>query len=265
MACIKWSQPILTSFGWYAILTGSLSQRSLSGNPRIDPFFSPLLNHTFWKPWPAAHLSCIGWVQVSGALAFCACSTPFEFISFWPSHYFCCLCVYLILLYMPASVYLLWREGCVGYCVHILFLLPLLGLGVAWTKAFILLSSPSFPFLWPWAFWPLILPYHFMLPTITLSLFLFLITSWAYGLTLLLCQPTSSSIFYLGLPWLTFHIFTSFGLCWPTFLLCQPISLLHIGLPWPIYFFFTSFYSHGFKKSFLKNSFTLKPDIIWNY
>ena len=134
MACIKWSQPILTSFGWYAIPTGYLSQRSLSGNPRIDPFFSPPLNHTFWKPWPAAHLSCIGWVQVSGALAFCACSTPFEFISFWPSHYFCCLCVYLILLYVPASVYLLRCEGCVGYCVHILFLLPLLGLGVAWTK-----------------------------------------------------------------------------------------------------------------------------------
>ena len=94
MACIKWSQPILTSFGWYAIPTGYLSQWSLSENPRIDPFFSPPLNHTFWKPWPAAHLSCIGWVQVSGALAFCACSTPFEFISFWPSHYFCCLCVF---------------------------------------------------------------------------------------------------------------------------------------------------------------------------
>ena len=39
--------------------------------------------------------------------------------------------------------------------------------------------------------------------------------------------------------WPTFHIFTSFGLYWPTFLLCQPISL--IGLPCPIYFFCTTF------------------------
>ena len=66
--------------------------------------------------------------------------------------------------------------------------------------------------LWPWAFWPLILPYHFIMPAITLPLLLFLITPWACGLMFLPWQPISSSIFCLGLPWLTFHIFTSFGL-----------------------------------------------------
>ena len=52
-------------------------------------------------------------------------------------------------------------------------------------------------------------------------------TLWTCGLIFLLCQPTSSSIFCSRLPWPTFHIFTSFRLCWPTFLLCQPNSLLH--------------------------------------
>ena len=34
---------------------------------------------------------------------------------------------------------------------------------------------------------------------------------------------------FFGLPWPNCHIFTSFGLCWPTFLLCQPISLHSSG------------------------------------
>ena len=94
------------------------------------------------------------------------------------------------------------------------------------------------------------------------------ITLWTCGLIFLLCQPTSSSIFCSRLPWPTFHIFTSFRLCWPTFLLCQPNSLLHfpsfpvpftsslpliismglllhsLGFLGPIYSFFTYFYSY---------------------
>ena len=64
MACIKCSQPILTSFGWNAIPTGHFPQRSLSRNPRIDLSFSPPPNHILWIPWTVAHLLCIGWVQV---------------------------------------------------------------------------------------------------------------------------------------------------------------------------------------------------------
>ena len=87
------SGPSPYSFGWDAILTGDFPQRSLSGNPRIDPIFSPPPNHTLRIPWPMAHFSCIGWVQVGGALTLCACSTPSEFVSLWPSHHFCCPCI----------------------------------------------------------------------------------------------------------------------------------------------------------------------------
>ena len=222
MACIKWIQPILTSFGWYAILIGYFSQRSLSENPRIDPFFSPLLNHTFWKPWAVVHLPCIGWVQVSGALALCAFATPFEFISFWPSHHFCSLRVCLILLYVLVGVYLLWRERFVGFWAHVLCLLSLLGLGVAWAKALIFLLRKCFPFLRSWASRLLILPYHFIVPVITLHFLLLRNTLWTCGLMFLSCQPTSSSIFCLGLLRPTFHIFTSFRLCWPTFCCANP-------------------------------------------
>ena len=41
MACIKWFQLILTSFGWDAILAGHFSQRSLSRNSKIDSLFLP--------------------------------------------------------------------------------------------------------------------------------------------------------------------------------------------------------------------------------
>ena len=62
---------------------------------------------------------------------------------------------------------------------------------------------------------------------------------------LLPCQPTSSSIFCSRLPRPTFYIFTSFGLCWPAFLLCQPITSF-LGLSQPVYFIFTSFTAMSF-------------------
>ena len=167
---------------------------------------------------------------------------------------------------MLVGVYLLWSEGCAGFWAHILCLLPLLRLGITWAKPLISLSSLCFPFLWPWAFWLLILQYHFIVPAIVLSLLSFLVTPWACKLMFLPCQRTSSSIFYSGFPWLTFYIFTPIGLCWSTFLLYQPISLLHssgflgpftsslpllvnglfarfFGLPQPNYHIFTSYYS----------------------
>ena len=170
MACIKWSQPILNSFRRDAIPARHLSQRSLSENLRIDPFFSPLPNHTLWKSWPVAHLSCIGWVQTGGALTFCACSTPSKFVSFWPSHPFYSLCVCLILLYVLVGVYLLWREGCVGFWAHVLCLLLLLGMllvqkpsSSCWAHAFLFYDQG--------AFWLLILPYYFIVSAIALPFF----------------------------------------------------------------------------------------------
>ena len=101
-----------------------------------------------------------------------------------------------------------------------------------------------FSFLCLWPSWLWILSYHFIMSTIVLPFLFISCYPWAYGLMLLLCQPTSLSIFCSRLPWPISHIFTSFELYWPTFLLCQPISFL--GLLQPIYFFFTSFTLMGF-------------------
>ena len=83
--------------------------------------------------------------------------------------------------------------------------------------------SCVYPLLRLWAYWLLILSYHFIMSAITLPSFLLRVTPWTCSLVFLLCQPTSSSISCSGLPRPIFHIFTSFGLYWPTFLLCQPI------------------------------------------
>ena len=112
-----------------------------------------------------------------------------------------------------------------GFWAYVSCLLSLLGLGVAWARALIFLLSPYFSSLRLWASKLSILPYHFIVLAITLLR----VTLWTCGVTFLLCQLTSLSIFYLRLPRSTFHIFTSFGLCWPTFLLCQPISLFHFS------------------------------------
>ena len=65
----------------------------------------------------------------------------------------------------------------------------------------------------------------------------------ALGLMFLPCQPTTLSIFCLGLLRPNFHIFTSFGLCWLKFLLCQPFhyfipqaSSIHLL---PLYLFYS--------------------------
>ena len=135
-----------------------------------------------------------------------------SFVSFWLSHHFCCLRVCLILLYILVGVHLLWREGCVGFWAYVPYLSSFLWTGCCLGKGLHLPIEPCFSFLCSWASWQLILPYHFIMPAITLPLLLFLITPWACGLMFLPWQPISSSIFCLGLPWLTFHIFTSFGL-----------------------------------------------------
>ena len=262
MACIKWSQPILTFFRWDIIPAGHFSQRSLSRNPKIDPIFSSPPNHTLWKPWPVAHLPFIGCVQVGGALTLCTCSTPSKFVSFWPSHHFYYLCIWLILLYVLVDIYLLWREGCVGFWAHIFFLSSLLGLGIAWAKAFIFLLSPCFSSPEPWAFWPLILLYHFIVSAITLPLSLFLITRWTCKLMFLPCQLISSSIFCSRLSWPTFHIFTSFGLVGQHSYHASPF---YYFIPWissAHLFLLYLFYSYGLFAKFFGPFTTSLPLII---
>ena len=167
-----------------------------------------------------AHLPCIGWVQVGGALALCECSTSSElcfFLAFTPFVLLPCLFDSAICANWCLS-FVAWRmcELLGSYSqAFILF-----WIGHCLSKSFIFLLSPCFHFLWQWAFWLLIPPYHFIVLTIALPFFLILVTPWTCTLMFLSCQPISSSIFCSGLPRPTFHIFTSFGLCWPTSLLC---------------------------------------------
>ena len=61
------------------------SKRSHGRKPNIDPFSPHHQTTSFESPWPWAHLLCIGWVQVGGALALlcslcyllCFSPTPF--------------------------------------------------------------------------------------------------------------------------------------------------------------------------------------------
>ena len=159
-------------------------------------------------------------------------------ISFWPLHHFYCLRVCLILLYVLVDVYLLWREGCVGFWTYVPCLSSLPQTGRCLDEGPHLPTEPIFfSFLCLWASLLWILPHLFIMPAIALSLFFISCFPWAYRLMLLPCQPT-------------FHIFTSFGPYWPTFLLCWPI--LFFGFSRPIYFFFFYlFYSYGlFASSF---------------
>ena len=75
--------PPLTSFWRNVIPAMHFPKRGLSRNPKIDPFFSPLPNHTLSIPWPWAHLSCIGWVQVGGVpVLVCVFHYPLHLSSF---------------------------------------------------------------------------------------------------------------------------------------------------------------------------------------
>ena len=94
-----------------------------------------------------AHLPCIGWVQIGGALALCTCSTSSKFVSFWPSHHFCFLHICLIMLYVLVGVYLLWCEGCVGFWAHVPCLSSLLWTGRCLGKGPYRLAEPMFFFL----------------------------------------------------------------------------------------------------------------------
>ena len=212
--------------------------KKLNWEPQNRPFFLPTTKSYPLKALTHAHLPCIGWVQVGGAMVLCASFTPFEFVSFWPSHHFCCFNVCLILLYMLVDVYLLWHEGCVEFWAYIFCLLPFFGLVITWAKAFISLLSLCFSFSMTMSL--LAIDPAMSLHRACYSFTSLFISCYPMGLCTdaSSCQSTSSSVFCSRLPWLTFHIFTSFGLCWPTFLLCQPISLPHsLGFLGPFTFF----------------------------
>ena len=71
---------------------GIFPKRNLVKNLKIGPIFSPPLNHTLWIPWPRAHLSYIGKVQVGGALARVSSTILCVCLLLLPCH-FCPSCI----------------------------------------------------------------------------------------------------------------------------------------------------------------------------
>ena len=223
-------------------------QRSLSRNPKIDSFFLPTtrlhpLNTLTCGPppmyWPGTSIWSLGPLCMLHFVWICF------FLVFTPFLLFLCLFDFVVRSSWCLSL-VAWRmRGLLGS--YSLPFIPSLDWALLGQRP----SSYSRAHLCQWAFWLLVLPYHFIMPVIALPSLLLCVTSWTCGLMFLLCQPISLSILYFGLLRPTFHIFTSFGLCWPTFLLCQPISLFHpsdfLGSLLPLYLF----YSHGlFTRSF---------------
>ena len=156
-----------------------------------------------------AHLLCIGWVQVGGAWAFCVCSISIwirSFLAFMPFLLPPCLFDSIIcfgpfggcLTLVAGRTY-----GLLGSCPLPFHSFP------GWA---LLGWRPSPSYLAHVLFFPVSVGLLAGDPTRPLCCFCYIITSLsfifyypcAYGLILLPCQST-------------FHIFTSFGFCWPTF------------------------------------------------
>ena len=115
-------------------------QRSLSGNPRIDPPFlftvkpHPLNTLTYGLPpmyWLGTSRWCLGPLCMLHFVCVCF------FLAFRP---FLLLLRCLILLYVLVCVYPLWREGCVGFWTHVFFLLSFPRLDIDQAKAFSFIS-----------------------------------------------------------------------------------------------------------------------------
>ena len=78
------------------------------------------------------------------------------------------------------------------FAFHLFF-----GLGTTWAKVFIFLPSPCFSSLYLWAFQLLLLPYHFIMPTIVLSSFCFVLNR---GLVICCISPLLRQFSALGFP-----------------------------------------------------------------
>ena len=132
-----------------------------------------------------------------------------------------------------------------GFWAHVLYLLSLLGLTVAWAKALIFLPSPCFPFLRLWASRLLILPYHFIMPAIALHFLYFVLPCGLVGWCSCHASPLLDQSFaqgFLGplstsLPLLGFIGQHSYCAS-PFHYLIPQASLAHLLI-------FYLFYSHG--------------------
>ena len=112
-------------------------QRSLGGNPRIDPHFLPTT-----KPHPLNTLTCgpppLYWLGTSKWCPQPLCMLHFVYVCFFLAFtplllLLRCLVLFCILAY----IYPLWREGCLGFWAHVFFILSLHGPGIVQAKVFV--------------------------------------------------------------------------------------------------------------------------------
>ena len=145
----------------------SLPKEVWVGTPKWTPSFSLLPDHTFWNPWLVAHLPCIGWVQVCGALTPCVCSTSSE------------LCFFLVFPPFLLSPCLFDFSVHVGWCLSFM----------AWRMCG-LLGSYSLPFTPSWTGRCLgKIPY---LPPELMSSFSMSVGFFVIDLVILLCHACCS-------------------------------------------------------------------------
>ena len=205
---------MFTSFGWDVIPTGQLSQKRLSGNPKISSPFSPPPNHTLSYLWPVAHLSCIGCVQVGGAWALCACSTFIWIHLFFGLHAFAIASTFdwfrctFWYSFNSCGVNDTWAFGLSFSTFHLIF-----GLSIVWVWALSLLPGPC----------PLLSCVCGLAGALAMPL-RFSCCNITYPFTLLL--PLGLRVEALASPFLTF--LSSFGPYWPAILLGQPIPCLRL-------------------------------------
>ena len=124
MACIRWSSHLLPLLGKMPSQQGIFSKRSYNWKLKIDYFPLTTKPH-LWIPWPRAHLSYIGWIQVRSALALvCSFHYSLHVFSFVPMSFLPFLSCLVLLCVSFVHAYLPRNEGHGLLGLHYFFLFP---------------------------------------------------------------------------------------------------------------------------------------------
>ena len=191
--------------------------KELEWDPKIGCPFSLPLDHTILYLWPMAHLPCIGWVQIGGDWALCACSTFVWIHHFFGLHAFAIASTFdwfrctFWYSFNSCGVNDTWAFGLSFSTFHLIF-----GLSIVWVWALSLLPGPC----------PLLSCVCGLAGALAMPL-RFSCCNITYHFTLLL--PLGLRVEALASPFLTF--LSSFGPYWPAILLGQPIPCLRLHRP----------------------------------
>ena len=125
-----------------------------------------------------AHCPCIGWVQVGGAWVLCVRSTPMWVHYFFGVHTFAIACGFVWYCYVFYRLLnLLWH----GWVIRSSFFLScfFFGLGIVWMWAFASFNSALISFHPCFVGWSILLPCHYIVPTMILFNFRLMAFLWA--------------------------------------------------------------------------------------